>query len=210
MNLDSMRTVVRRDLHDEDSAAYRWTDAELDRHIGRAVTEFSEAIPLEQRADIATTAGTREIDLSSLTGRVMVEAVEYPIGQYPPAYQRFALWGDVLTVLGDAIPDGSNARVYYGKLHTMDVSASTVPAKYEDLIAGGAAGFAAIEWAAYAVNKVNIGGDKTPQALMDWGKEQLTVFRSELKRLNMRNRVRLRTLYRPLYPVRSRTTDYGP
>lgn len=210
MNLSGMRTALRRDLHDEDSAAYRWTDDELDRHIAHAVTEFSQAMPLEQKATIATTAGVREIDLSSLSGRVMVEAVEYPAGRYPAFYQRFALWGDVLTLLGDEVPDGGNACVYYGKLHTLNTSTSTIPTKYEDLVATGAAGFAAIEWAAYAVNKVNIGGEKTPQSFMDWGKEKMAVFRGELKRLGMRNRVRLRTLYHPLYPVRSRTTDYGP
>ena len=33
MNLSEMRTIVRRDLHDEDAGNYRWTDDELDRHI---------------------------------------------------------------------------------------------------------------------------------------------------------------------------------
>ena len=210
MNLSSMRTLVRRDLHDEDDANYRWTDDALDRHIAHAVTDFSQAMPLEQKATIATTSGVREIDLSSLSGRVMIEAVEYPLGKYPASYQRFASWGDVLTMLGDDVPNGGNARVYYGKLHTLSSSTSTIPAKYEDLVATGAAGFAAIEWAAYAVNKVNLGGEKTPQSFMEIGKEKLGVFRGELKRLGMRNRVRVRTLYHPLYPVMSRTTDYGP
>src|ERR1035437_7569191 len=141
MDLSGMRTALRRDLHDEDSAAYRWTDDELDRHIAHAVTEFSQAMPLEQKATIATTAGVRGISLSSLSGRVMVEAVEYPAGRYPAFYQRFALWGDVLTLLGDEVPDGGNACVYYGKLHTLNTSTSTIPAKYEDLVAQGAAGF---------------------------------------------------------------------
>ncbi len=33
MNLTEMRTIVRRDLHDEDAANYCWTNDELDRHI---------------------------------------------------------------------------------------------------------------------------------------------------------------------------------
>ena len=47
MNLTDMRAIVRRDLHDEDSNNYRWTDDELDRHIVHAVREFSERIPYE-------------------------------------------------------------------------------------------------------------------------------------------------------------------
>ena len=31
MNLSEMRTLVRRDLHDEDSNNYRWSNDELDR-----------------------------------------------------------------------------------------------------------------------------------------------------------------------------------
>ncbi len=61
MTLTDMRTNVRRDLHDEDAANYRWTDDELDRHIARGLKEFSEAIPLEQKATLATTASSREI-----------------------------------------------------------------------------------------------------------------------------------------------------
>ena len=36
MNLTDMKTIVRRDLHDEDDTNYRWTDDELDRHIAHA------------------------------------------------------------------------------------------------------------------------------------------------------------------------------
>src|SRR3972149_1752121 len=108
MNLTEMRTIVRRDLHDEDAANYRWSNDELDRHITHAVKELSEAVPLEQKATIATTSGSREIDISSLSDRIMVEAVEYPVGKFPQRYQRFALWGDTLTLLGDEVPDGSN------------------------------------------------------------------------------------------------------
>ena len=45
MDLNTMRTMVRRDLKDEDSENYRWTDEELDRHIAHALKEFSEAYP---------------------------------------------------------------------------------------------------------------------------------------------------------------------
>ena len=45
--ITTIRARVRQDLHDEDSAAYRWTDAVLDRHIGRAVNEYSIAALLE-------------------------------------------------------------------------------------------------------------------------------------------------------------------
>ncbi len=210
MNLSDMRTIVRRDLHDEDSSNYRWTNDELDRHIAHAVHEFSEHIPLEQKATKATTSGSRDIDISSITNRVMVEAAEYPVDQFPRRYQRFSLWGDTLTILGDEVPDGSNAYIYYGKLHTLDSSSSTIPTMHEDLIALGACGYAAVEWAIYAVNRVNVGGLPTPDELLGWGREQLAQFRKELTRLGRKNRIRVRSLYKPYVTSVSKATDYGP
>ena len=210
MNLSEMRTIVRRDLHDEDANNYRWSNDELDRHIAHAVKDLAEPLPCEQKATKATTSGSRELDISTLTDRVMVEAVEYPVGKFPKWYQPFALWGDTLTILGDEIPDGSNAYIYYGKLHTLDADGSTIPARCEDLIAVGAGGYAAIEWAAYAVNRVNAGGTVTPGEFLTRGNEKLKYFREELKRLGRRNRVRIHSLYKPYYPIVSKSTDYGP
>jgi len=210
MNLTEMRTIVRRDLHDEDASNYRWTDDELDRHIAHAAKDFSEYLPCEQKATKATTSGSKEIDISTITDRIMVEAVEYPVDQFPKRYQPFALWGDTLTILGDEVPDGSNAYIYYGELHTLDASSSTIPTHHEDLIATGACGYAAVEWAVYAINRVNVGGGITPKEFLAWGNEKLRYFKQELRRLGRRNRVRVRSLYKPYYPIVSKSTDYGP
>ena len=210
MNLSEMRTIVRRDLHDEDADNYRWTNDELDRHIAHAVKDFSETIHHEQKATKSNTSGSREVDISTVTDRIMVEAVEYPVDKFPKSYQRFTLWADAITLLGDEVPDGSNAYIYYGKLHILDASSSTIPARHEDLVAVGACGYAAIEWAVYAINRVNVGGIPTPEELLNWGREKLDYFRRELRRLGRRNRVRIRALYKPYYPPVSQSTDYGP
>jgi len=197
MNLTDMRSVVRRDLHDEDANNYRWTNDELDRHITHAVKDYSEAIPNEQKATKATTSGSREIDITTLSDRIMIEAVEYPIGNFPRRYQRFSIWGNIITLLNGEIPDGSNIFIYYGKLHTLDVSSSTIATRDEDLIAAGACGYAAVEAAIYAVNRVNVGGITTAADLLEWGREKLDFFHRELKRLGRKNRVRVRSFYRP-------------
>jgi hypothetical protein len=195
MDLSTMRTIVRRDLKDEDAGNYRWSDDELDRHIAHAVKDFSEAVPLPAKATLPTTADSRVIDISALTERVMVEAVEYPLEQFPPRYPKFALWGHALTLFVDEAPNGDNCNVYYGMLHTLDAEGSTIDTKYEELIATGAEGYAALEWASYATNRVNVGGDRTPAEFLAWGNERLTYFKKELKRLGRRNKVRIRQLY---------------
>jgi len=210
MTITEMRALVRRDLHDEDAANYRWTNDELDRHILHALKELSEALPYEQKAVIATTADSRDISLSTITDRIMVEAVEYPVNKFPKRYQRFSLWADVVTLLGDVVPDGSNAHIYYGKLHTLDATSSTIPARHEDLVVTGACGYAAIEWAIYAINRVNIGGGVTPGEFLNWGREKLACFEAELKKMSRRNRIRASSIYKPYYPPVSKSTDYGP
>jgi hypothetical protein len=195
MDLNTMRTIVRCDLKDEDAQNYRWSDDELDRHIARAVKEFSEAVPFPAKASLPTTDDSRVIDISSLGDRVMVEAVEYPLGLFPPSYQRFALWGHALTLFGDEVPDGSDCNVYYGMLHALDGQGSTISSKHEDLIATGAAGYAAVEWASYAINRVSVGGSTTPKEFLAWGNERLKQFRSELRRLGRKHQVRIRQLY---------------
>jgi len=210
MTLTDMRVIVRRDLHDEDDANYRWSNDEIDRHIAHALSDFSEALPLEQKATIATVSDSREIDISSVTDRVRVEAVEYPIAQFPHRYQRFSLWSDIVTLLGSEIPDGSDCYIYYGKLHTLDADTSTIPAQYEDLVALGATGYALVEWSAYSVDRVSVGGSITPVYALSWGKDRLYQFTSELKRLGRHNRLRVKSLYKPYYPPYSKTTDFGP
>ena len=183
MNLAEMIALVRKDLHDEDSGNYQWSDAELTRHINRAVKELSERVPLPAKATLPTTSGSRELDISGLYDRVMVEAVEYPVDASPPNYQRFSIWGDTLTIISGNEPNGSNCYVFYGALLTLDADGSTLPTKYEDLVAAGACGYAAIEWAAYAINRVNVGGTVTPREFRLWGSERLGTFQERLKRL---------------------------
>ena len=210
MNLAEMITLVRADLHDSDAENYRWTDTELTRHINRAVGELSESLPLPAKAILPTVAGSRELDISGLDDRIMVAAVEYPVGDTPPNYQQFSIWGETLTILSGDLPDGSNCGIYYGAKHTLDAEGSTLPVKYEDLVAGGACGYAAIELAVYAINRVNVGGTVTPGELLEWGNQKLKFFRQELKRLGRRNRVSVNALYEPYFPNISKTTDPGP
>ena len=52
--ITTIRALVRRDLKDEDSANYRWTDDEIDRAIDKAVLEYSEYCPLSVLSSLAT------------------------------------------------------------------------------------------------------------------------------------------------------------
>src|SRR5689334_12526239 len=100
--LTTLRSRLRQELHDEDAANYRWTDDVLNRHLARAVSELSVVLPREQKTALNTTAGSRELAVSSLVGLVRIEAVEYPTGQWPPSFVSFSLFEATLSLLVDS------------------------------------------------------------------------------------------------------------
>jgi hypothetical protein len=211
MNLPEMRTRVRRDLHDEDAGAYRWTDSELDRHIERAVRELSLAAPLEAKATLTTTAESRDLSLDSLTDLVAVEAVEYPVDKYPPSYVPFSLWAGTLTLLMDEVPlSAQPVNVYHSRMHSLDASSSTIPPRLEEVVAGGAAAYAAIEWASFATNRINVGGDDVWRQYLTWGQERLATFAQALAQHGRRNALRVRRLYTPVRPPADEGTPWQP
>ncbi|MCH8814282.1 MAG: hypothetical protein IH957_04170 [Chloroflexi bacterium] len=211
MNLSDMRARLRTDLHDEDSQNYRWTDGELDRHVQHTVRQFSLALPLEAKTTLVTAAGSRDLSISTLTDLVAIEAVEYPVGEFPPSYVRFSVWLDTLTLLIDGTPAGvENVDVFHTKLQTIDATSSTVPPRFEDVIAAGAAGYAAVEWSSFATNRVNVGGQDVWREYLTWGQERLAEFQRSLARHGRRNAVRVRRLYAPATPPADQTTVQEP
>ena len=211
MDLSEMRARLRTDLHDEDATNYRWTDAELDRHIDRAVRDFSLALPLEATATLSTAAGSRDLSIASLTDLVAIEAVEYPVGQYPLSFVRYSVWLNTLTMLIESTPSvGEDVSVYYTTLHTLDVSSSTIPPRFEDVIAGAAGGYAAVEWSSFATNRVNVGGQDVWRDYLTWGRERLADFQRALATHGRRNAVRVRRLYPPAAAPADQSTVQGP
>src|SRR3972149_6316438 len=87
---DDLRTRLRQELHDEDSANYRWTDAVLNRHIDRAGGGLSAGWPRGGERPARAAPGSREVSVP-LDQLVRVEAVEYPTGEWPPAFVQWQL-----------------------------------------------------------------------------------------------------------------------
>ena len=193
-----MRARLRADLRDEDTANERWSDDTLDRHLARAVQELSLAAPREVTATLTTGAGSRDVDIASLADRVTIEAVEYPAGQYPPEYTPYSAWGDTLTLdVAEAPAGDEDVVVRYGALHVLDADGTTLPERLLDLVATGAAAYAAIEWASYATNRINLGGDDTWRHYHTWGQERLAAFSKGLAKHGRERRLRARRLYLP-------------
>src|SRR3972149_12317640 len=92
----------------------------------------------------------------------------------PPVYPPFSRWASDLALLVDAVPaSGATVAVYYGKMHTVDATSSTLPSALEEAAVTGAAAYAALAWASFAINRVNVGGADTWRSLYTWGQERL-------------------------------------
>jgi hypothetical protein len=197
-NIVTLRNRLRQELHDEDASDYRWLDAVLDRHLARAARELSLVLPQEQKTPLTTTPGSRDLDIASLSDLVRVEAAEYPTGQWPPCYAQFSVFGTTLTLLTQAAPAGSDAvNVYWGALHELDTSASSLPPAAEDAVVLGAGGYAALEWAGFATNRANVAGAAAFTGYQAWGEDRLVRFREALRDFGREARLRSAALYSP-------------
>ncbi len=193
MNLTEMIARVREDLQDTDSLNYRWTDAEVDGAIDRVVMEYSLHAPIEQQNDIATTDGNTELDISTLTGLLKIESVEFPIGQSSKYYQRTEYWAGHLYMEDEG--DGTNARVRWLKKHTLDAGSTTIPTEHEEIIVLGATGYLAMSASAYTVDRASIAGRHATINFKAWGKERLDRYDKKLKQVAQANRVIQGTFY---------------
>ena len=194
--ITTLREKLRVDLKDPDDAL--WSDITLERHIQHAVLDISQALPLQQKDTGLTISdpATREIDISSITGLIAVDAVEYPINCYPKRYRNFKVWASMLELLIDELPIASaSLYLYYGKVYTVDSEGSTLPSYLEDLCVMGAGAYAALEWASFSINQVNVGGRWTAQQYLSWANNQLERYQVELRRYRARNGFRVYQLY---------------
>jgi len=192
--LTTMRASVRRDLKDEISAGYRWSDTEIDRAIERAVLDYSLYCPLEQKTTIATAGLSMDVSLSTLTDLVDVVSVEHPVDQVPAQYRPFGAWGGVITFLNGYTGDGNNCYIRWLKKHSIGASSSTIPAHHEAIIALGASAFAVGSQAQYQVNTANIGGGSVYNDYGLWAKERFKQFYDALSRVSTYSNRKLKSL----------------
>ena len=193
MNLVEMRARTRQDLEDTDAANYRWVDDEMDGAIQRVVREFSLAYPQMVSTAIATTDGSTELDISSLSGLIAVESVEFPIGEAPPYYQHLELWKTTLYMQDKG--DGDDALVRWYKEHTLDATSTTIPAQFEEIIVLGATGYLAASASAYTVDRASIAGKWATTNFLKWGQERLELYQKKLKAISRSNRIISREFY---------------
>ncbi len=177
------------------SSSHRWTDEELDRHLQQALRRLSYHIPREMESELATTPGSRYIDITALGGWSSVFAVEYPAHCEPPAFRRFQLWQDRVFLQEDVVPDGGPCVVRYGRMHELDAEGTSLPEHLEDLVVFGAQGYALQAYAAGALDVVQADARYAQERAFRDGQLLLSSFNDVLQRLSHRARLRPSHMY---------------
>jgi hypothetical protein len=201
---------VRVDLDDPGAAI--WSTADLQRHVLHAVAEYQIWKPREVTDTAhALTPGSRSIALADVPQLIRVLAVEYPAGQWPPAYVQFQQWGATLTLFLDGAPTGADppaVTLYMLQRHTVDGSQCTVDPADDEAIVAGAVHFAALEYAFLTAGKILATGQGTSLRYRDLAIDKATEFRGYLAAV--RARVTPNRLYAPAEPRMSRYAVDAP
>jgi len=181
--LSGIRAVARQKLNDEmksSDIAYAWTNDELDVIIADCVVEMSPYSPYEVKETLTTTAGSRELDVSTIDNLLAVKEVEYPAGE---RFRQFSVWGDILKMELDTAPSAvANVYLYCKEYHSLSDTASTLNPNLERILVLGVCGQAAVAKARAQINKVNkavgVAGN-----MQSWGMAQLALYYVELNKL---------------------------
>jgi len=185
--LSALRAIVRQFLRDEfvEGKEFSWEDDELDLHIAEILIEISQYRPYEVKETLTTTASSKELNISSIEDLFEVERIEFRTGQDPPDYRNCSIFGNTLTMDIDFLPSASeDVYLYCHKLHQLTESSSTLDPQSERVLVLGVTGKAAIAKAREHIDKINIGGARTPADMQAWGVSQLALYRAELPKLS--------------------------
>jgi len=191
-------------LDDESNAL--WTEAQLTEHVTNALRDLSQYVPQEKKGTVATAADSRAVDISALTERVGIVAVEYPIDLWPRQLVRFDVWIDVLTIINDPVPNGDNCYVFYHALHTIN-GTDTLPEQHEFTLLLLAAALACEQQIADAINTLATGGDVVPG---DWSSLARNFRLRYQERVDPLKGIQTSRMYAPTAPIPAQNTDPGP
>jgi len=203
---------ARQDLEDPNPPATIWSDADLQRHVGHAVTEYQLWKPLEVLVtSLSLAVGQRTIDVTGIVNLVRVVTVEYPTGQWPPAYVQFQQFGNTLTLFLDGAPgtaDPLNVNLYTQQRHTVTGSQCTVDPADDEAIIAGTVHFAAQEYSFRTAGQINVTGPDTWLRYRDLAFDKAAEFRGYLA--VVRAKVTPQRAYAPAEPRQSRYTVEAP
>lgn len=186
--LTDLTTDIKADLRDDTNLV--WSTAQLNRAVAHTLSEYTAARPREATATCTVTGRTIDLSANAPTGLgaatyatlVKVVAAEYPVGEYPPQYVRFDVFGSTLALDTETALAAASVKLYHLLAHTLDAGSGTIPDTDRTLLARGAAGHALRQRAAaIAADGLALGGPAASSNLTALADERLAAFRDALR-----------------------------
>ena len=151
MNLAEYRAALRLDLNDPAGAAQRFSDADLNRAVARAVSDLTLVAPRVTETTVnAGASRTQSLPSGTFPGLLDVEGVEYPIDEFPQRWVPFRVSPDlasVYLVTPDVPAAGvNNLRIRWQSAHAVLEASTTVPAAWDGKVALGAFAYACLAY----------------------------------------------------------------
>jgi len=121
----------------QDTGNLIWDTTEIGVVLDKCLTKLSEYCPYDVRETLATTDGSRDIDIGDIGGLIREQLeecdLEYPVGEYPKELHNFTIFGDTLTMKIASVPgDAETVYLYCRKNHHLD----PIWVKETDYVAG--------------------------------------------------------------------------
>jgi len=186
--LDSTRQECITILRDETGVDFKPDN--LDVYIGHILRDLSKARPYEVKETVTlTAAGKNEVSIASIEDLLDIEYAEYPVDKDPRVRRNVSVFGSIATIDTTQRPAGDeSAYLFCNKLHTLTESQSTLTPDMEDVLVTGVVAEAAIALARSQINKVSVGGTKTPTEIQSWGLNKRLEYRSQKRAIAKQRR----------------------
>ena len=186
-DLSSYRSRVLAALGDP--AGSRYSSAQVDDALRRALAEYSQASPALFETTLSVESPGRMQPVSGLLGLQFFTRVAWPDPEIP-IYTWYALQVAGVPYIHFTtarIPQaGESIRLMYAAKHTLSeldgAESGTVPEAHASLLAAGAAAFAAVARSSGVTEQMTSRASNAGQLLL-WGQENLKTWRSALREL---------------------------
>lgn len=148
--LSAIRATIRQMLRDEfvSGADQDFQDDELDLYIDECVAELSEHSPYKVVETLKTTAGSKELNISSIEDLLEIEKLEYKVGNTPRQYRNVIKIDSSTREIDTTLTPVADEDVYLycDKLHELTETSSTLSPQMERLLIQGCVAHVALGW----------------------------------------------------------------
>ena len=148
-------------------------------------TAAVHAVGKDVGLSIMTSVDSKEIDITNIADLIRVYKCEYRIDTpslNPKQFRDFTQFADTLTMDISFRPVASEeVHLYLHKKHTLTDATSTLRDDHETVLIQGVAARAAMNKGREQLNALNVGGVNVGPRMVEWGREQLGLYRLALK-----------------------------